>query len=179
MVSLVQKRKVAFVSLAVLISSPLLLMWMIHHRYDKEYLRIGMRVPTLLVSTLSGTAFSLTCCDKTNILVFFSVECSHCINELSNFDLLYHQFKKKINIVAISLSTSNKTKAFLTSRTYPFPVFQAVDDSSQDSMRIFDFPTILYVDEQRILRHHYIGERTIAQDKMLLSEFIHESFTEK
>jgi peroxiredoxin len=176
MISIVQKRIFVFVSLAVLISSPLLLVRIIQSRYGKEHPLIGTRVPSIIVSTRSGTTFSLTYRGNKYILIFFSVECPHCMNELSNFDLIYNQFKQKINVFAVSLSKPNKTKALLTSRTYPFPVFQAEESTYKDSIKIFDLPTILYIDEQQILRHYYIGDRNIAEERMLLTEFSNESF---
>jgi peroxiredoxin len=178
-ISFMRKRIFVFISMAVLISSPLVLIRILQSHSDKEYPLVGMRVSTFVVSTISGTTFSLTYCDKKNVLIFFSVECFHCINELSNFELLYNQYKQTINILAISISKPNKTKAFLTSKTYPFPVFQAEESTSQDSMKIFNVPTILYIDEQKILRHYYTGERNIAEERILLRHFSNEGFTEK
>jgi peroxiredoxin len=177
-ITLKQKKLFVFILLAALISIPLVLVRIVQSRYNGNLPALGMPVPSLTVSTMNGNAFHLSQSGHKSVLLFFSVDCPHCINELSHFDSLNIQFKKKINIIAISMSNINSTKALLASRQYPFPVFQSEESASQDSMRIIELPTILYIDEQQILRHLYIGERTIAEERMLLTKFTDGRFSE-
>jgi peroxiredoxin len=174
-----QKKIFVLALLVALISSPLLLVRMVQSRHNENHPILGMHIPTLTVSTIKGTTFTLTQRGKKNILLFFSVECPHCINELLIFDSLYKQFGHTINIIAISMSNPNKTDALLASMAYPFPIFQSADSALQDSLKIFELPAILYTDEQQILRHFYFGERTMTEERMLLLKFAEERFADK
>jgi hypothetical protein len=98
---------------------------------------------------------------------------------LSNLGLLYAQFKPQIDIFAISLSKREKTILLFSSKMLPFPVFQGERTILEDSIKIVEVPTMLFIDEQRILRHYYVGERTIEEDRKFIQEFCNESFAQK
>jgi peroxiredoxin len=174
-----QYKIMILVLLIVLVSSPIVLSWHFYKQHSIESYLHGMQVPSIVVSTMNGTTFSLTYRGKKYVLVFFAAECSSCRGELSNLELLYKQFKPQIDIFAISLSKLEKTKTLISSKNYSFPVFQWKGMALKDSMKIVDVPTTLFVDEQRIIRHGYVGDRTIKDDKRLIQDFIEESFQQK
>lgn len=174
------QRKILVLGLLItLVSSPIVLIWYFENHNSDEPQLIGMRVPSFIVSTLSGTTFSFDSRGKKHIFVFFTAECSECRNELSNLDLLYGQFKSQIDFFAISLSNSKETKLLLSSEKYSFPVFQGERNALVDSMKIIGTPTIFFADEQQILRRRYVGDRPIGKDRKLLQEFSNESFIHK
>lgn len=177
--TIIQKKIVTSGLLIFIIISPLALIWYFQKQDDGKSPFLGMHVPSIVVSTLNGTVFLLNYRGKKQILIYFTVECSHCRNELINLDLLYVEFKPQIDIFAISLSKLEKTMLLLSSRIVSFPVFQKERTSLEDSIKVVDVPTMLFIDEQRILRHIYVGERTIEEDRKLLYEFSNENFTQK
>jgi peroxiredoxin len=165
--------------LVVLVTSPLALTWYIHHHSSHHSFPPGMMVPSFVVSTINGTIFSLTCQGKKHIIIFFSADCSSCRDELSNVKILYPPYKSKIDFFAISLSTLEKTKMLVSSQNFPFPVFLWKRTAGQNSMTIVDVPTMLFIDEQRIIRNEYVGARTLTEDKTLIHEFCEDSFMPK
>jgi peroxiredoxin len=171
------KKKIAALSLLiVLVSSPIILIW-----YSKKYnleepSLIGMRIPSITVSTLSEARFSFDYRGKKHIILFFSIECPKCRNELSNFDSLYSQFKSRIDFFAISLSNLEETKMLVSLEKFLFPIFQGESDTLLDTLKINGTPVIFFVDEQQILRHRYLGDRSLKKDKQLLQEFIDEIY---
>ena len=164
--------------LIVLVSSPIALLWYFYKPDSIESFPLSMRVPSFIVSTVNGTTFSLSSSGKKQVLILFTAECSSCRAELANLNCLYAHFKSQIDFFALSLSNSDITKLLLTSEKYSFPVFQAERNASIDSM-IINPPTMLFVDEQRILRHRYSGDRTLEKDKRLIQEFSNELFIQK
>jgi peroxiredoxin len=154
---------------------PLLLVWYTqgHNRNTQSNL-LGLHLPLLSLSTTSGTPFYFSYPGKKHILIFFTVECAHCLNELSHYQLLYPSFKSEVPIIAISLSNSMKTTSFLSSNNTSFPTFLGQRKLLDDSLQITDVPTLLFIDDQQIIRHAYSGERLLEEDRKLLSEFTQE-----
>ena len=136
--------------LLVLASSPLALTWYINKHSHNDSFPLGMQLPSLIVSTV-----------------------------LSNLKILYTQYKSKIDFFAISLSRLEITNMFLSSQNFPFPVFQWKRTALQDSMKIVDVPTMFFLDEQRIVRNEYMGNRTLKEDKTLIQNFCEESVLQK
>jgi peroxiredoxin len=162
--------------LVFLVSSPIILSWYFYKKDSIESLPIGTQVPSLIVSTMNGTTFSLNYRGKKHILVFFTAECLSCREELTNLDLLYSQFRPQIDIFAISLSKLERTKVLLLSRKFSFPVFHWKRTTIKDSMNIVNVPTMFFIDEHRIMRHVFVGDRTLKEDKTLIQNFCGESF---
>ena len=165
--------------LVVLVSSPIALTWYIHKHTSHNSFPIGMKAPSFVVSTINGTTFSLGYNGKKQIIIFFTAECSSCRDELSNLNKLYEQYKTKVNFFAISMSQLENTKILMSSQKIPFSVFLWTRTASQDSLKISDVPTLLFVDEQRIIRNEYIGNRALTEDKTLIQSFCEEPFTQK
>jgi hypothetical protein len=128
------------------------------------------------VSTFNGTPFPLNYHGKKQLLIFFSAECSRCRNELFNLGYLYTQFNSQVEFFAISLSKKEITMMLFSSQSFPFPVFLLNRTTLQDSMKIVDVPTIVYIDEHRIMRHVFVGDRTFKEDRTLIQNFCRESF---
>ena len=162
--------------LVVLVSSPIALTWYINKHSPNDSFPLGRQLPSLAVTTVNGTTFSFNYQGKKHIIIFFTAECSRCQDELSNLKILYAQYKSKIDFFAISLSKLEKTKMLLSSQNLPFPLFQWKRTALQDSMKIVDIPTMFFIDEQRIVRNEYIGDRTLKEDKTLIQNFCEESF---
>ena len=165
--------------LLVLVSSPMALTWYINKHSHHDSFPLGMQLPSLIVSTVNGITFSFNYQGKKHIVIFFTAECSSCQDELSNLKILYTQYKSKIDFFAISLSRLEITKMFLSSQNFPFPVFQWKRTALQDSMKIVDVPTMFFLDEQRIVRNEYMGNRTLKEDKALIQKFCEESVIQK
>jgi peroxiredoxin len=165
--------------LVILVSSPIALSWFFYKQSPTDSFPLGTQLPSLTVSTLNGTRFSLNYQGKKHILIFFTSECLSCRSELSNLDLLYTQFKSQVEFFAISLSKKEKTKILFSSEKYSFPFFLWKRTALKDSMKIVDIPTIFFIDEQRIIRHVYVGDRTLKEDKTLIRKFCKESFKQK
>ena len=173
------ERKIIILGLLIiLVMSPIALIWYFHKSDSFESPSLSMQVPSIIVSTVNGTIFSLTSSGKKQILIFFTAECSSCRAELANLNFLYARFKSQIDFFALSLSNSDITKSLLTSEKYSFPVFQVARSASVDSLKISP-PTMFFIDEHRILRHRYSGDRTLEKDKRLMQEFSNEIFIQK
>jgi hypothetical protein len=159
---------------------PLVLVWYTQeHDKNNHSILLGMRLPLLSLSTVSGTPFSFRYPGKKHILLFFTVECAHCLNEVSHYQFLYPTFKSEVHIIAVSLSNSMKTASFLSSNNTSFPTFLGQRIILDDSLQITDVPMLLYIDEQQIIRHTYSGERSLEEDRKLLSEFTQENSIKK
>jgi peroxiredoxin len=165
--------------LLVLVSCPFVLSWFFYRHYSHNSFPLGMQLPSLSVSTLNGTACFLSYRGKKQLLIYFSAECSSCRGELTNLELLYKQFKPQVEFFAISLSKKEITRKLVSSENYSFPVFLSNHRAVKDSMKIVNIPSLLFVDEQRIIRHGYAGDRTLREDKMLIQNFCEETFISK
>jgi thiol-disulfide isomerase/thioredoxin len=165
--------------LVVLILSPIALTWYINKQSSHDSFPLGMKVHSFVVSTLNGTTFPLNYHGKKQLLIFFTAECSSCRSELLNLELLYTQYNSQVEFFAISLSKKEITMMLLSSQSFPFPVFLLNRTTLQDSMKIVNVPTIVYIDDHRIIRHVFVGERTLKEDKTLIQNFCGESFIQK
>jgi peroxiredoxin len=165
--------------LGILIVSPLVLSWYLMKWSSHEPLPPGMRIPSLVVSTLNGTKFLLNYQGKKHILIFFSTECARCRNALSDLDGVYVQFKSRMEFIALSLSTLERTKQLFEMKKYSFPLFQWCRSVIKDSLNVTEVPAVVFVDEQRIVRHGYTGDKQIGEVRTLLQKFAGGSFSRK
>jgi hypothetical protein len=178
--SILQKKIIQAFFIFLFAWCPLMLVWYTQeHDKNNHSNLLGMRMPILSLSTVSGTPFSFRIPGKKQIILFFTVECAQCLNELSNYQLLYPTFKSEIHFIAVSLSNPVKTASYFSSVNSSFPIFLCQRKLLADSLQITDIPSLLFIDEQQRIIHFFSGDRLLEEDRKLLDEFIQDKSIKK
>lgn len=165
-------RLVAFMGLLALLGAPITLLLLLRSELFSDSLPLDEEIPQLSVSTAEGEEFSIgTSRGKKSLLLFFTVECSHCERALESLGRLYPQFENLLEIVPVSLSEADKTRDFLQKHRYAFPVFSDFTRKAKERFRITGVPALFLVDEHQMLRYRRVGERSLEADRELLTSF--------
>ncbi|MGH2568308.1 MAG: TlpA family protein disulfide reductase [Bacteroidota bacterium] len=160
----------AAVGLVVTVSVPFALILLLHAE-TVEPLSIGQPAPSLqLFSLYDQTPISPA--GNKKIILFFTVECPHCQNELLNFDALFRRYHKLMNFAAVSLSSSIKTKEFVRERGFPFPVAVDEEKTTKETYRFTSVPALFLIDKQGILRYRRFGKASLQVDEELVVAFL-------
>ncbi len=172
------RTKTPIALLFLLVSVLVLLVWGLRSLANQQLPPLGRPLPPYLLSSLEGSRFSLDRYQGTRyLLLFFSVECPHCRNELSNVALLYPKYKTVLGFFVVSVSDRLNLKEFSDSQRYPFPMFHFEGTGTEKNGGAMSVPTLLLVDEKGILRARHLGDRSLVEDERILYTFLNEGGT--
>jgi peroxiredoxin len=167
------KKARAFIALASLIIVPIGFLLYFHEKWSIQPLPLGIKIPSSQISTLDGAPVVLDNYQgKKFLLMFFTIECAHCRTELANLNALYPKFNRTMDFFVVSLSSAEETKLFITDKRLSFQIFHQEKNVAKDTFRLVGVPAILLVDELRMLRQQYLGERREEEDEKLLQSFV-------
>ena len=123
----------------------------------------GRRAPNFVLENLDGDYVELNqeIGEGPVLLSFWATWCKPCIEELTEFKKLYHDYKDKgFKLLAISTDderTVAKVKPYVKSKNYDFPVLY---DTSGDVARIYyarAVPFTVLIDKQGAIVYSHMG----------------------
>jgi len=85
---------------------------------------------------------------KKFIIIFWSVKCSHCIDEIPELKKIYKEYKDRVNFISVlMIPTDDKIKRLLKEYKLPYPVFKRNKGLEDCLWGVGYFPTIYFIDE--------------------------------
>ncbi|MBP6672985.1 MAG: TlpA family protein disulfide reductase [Bacteroidetes bacterium] len=136
---------------------------------------IGILLPSLTVSSLSGQEIILTGPDRKNqLLIFFSTECEFCLEEL----LFWNEHKTAadsvLGVLCISVDPAEVTAKFLSDHSLDLPVYCADRTDVRQQFRITRVPSLFVADTEGIIKGYVAGAVDKQMLSRMLSELLHE-----
>ncbi|MBN1397907.1 MAG: TlpA family protein disulfide reductase [Bacteroidetes bacterium] len=157
------RRKKAFILILALITIPVIGFFCFENRWIQQPLRIGEQIPPVKVNTLEGNKASVCSANsKKSLIIFFSVDCAHCLKEMKEISVFYPVIKDSLNVAAISISDLTATRDFVKSQKIPFSVYVDSDSEARDSFRVFPIPALFFIDKDWRLLQYKAGEQKRA-----------------
>jgi peroxiredoxin len=166
------KRFTAAIGLVVLLSVPVATVTLLQRAGGLHQLRPGDQIPTLSLTPLDSAGVSTIGLNgKGAVILFFSVNCPRCQQEISNFDKLFGAFSDKTVFVVISSGSSRETKEFLERRGIALPVF--LDDNAQNkkAFGVIEVPTLFLVKANGVIAYRGSGAEPLEARRRLLADF--------
>lgn len=164
------RKKRALITLLFILATPAALLVFLYSALSTKLLPVGITVPPLVLRTGENVLAKFE--GKKSTVLFFTVECPHCKNQLASFHALASEFSSRVNFIAVSLSKSEKTTGFLADNTFPFPIVQGNKNVLEDSWSIPGVPALFLIDENGILKYRRLGETKLEEDRKLLQRFV-------
>lgn len=128
----------------------------LHHASSRTLIAEGDIVPFFAASTLNGVPFDWnTTRAQKMVLLFFSPSCEQCRNELAQAERVFDRSEKDVRLIGVSSGTSEETRTLAASLGLHFTIVLADAQTMSMQLGIKIVPTILVVDEQRVLRGRY------------------------
>jgi peroxiredoxin len=116
---------------------------------------VGRAAPDFTAETLIGAeprswSSQLFARDKLNVLIFWSVDCSHCRRSLPEINAWLKQNQNEpLNVVSAAYvtdaATATKTKEFCETNDFVFPTLKDADRRIADRFQVTTTPTIVIV----------------------------------
>ncbi len=113
---------------------------------------IGKELPFASFTTLTGDSIQISdLIGKPTMLTFWHTKCPPCIEEMPVLNKIHEQFKGKVNFIAVTFETRDKTMEFL--KTHPFSYTQIPNAKKfiQD-IELVSYPTNLFLDKEAKLK---------------------------
>ena len=165
-------KRSAIIMLVTLIAIPVIGFLYLKNQWIVQPLEIGVRIPPAKVQTLDGKEIAVdSVITRKTVLIFFSIDCSHCQKEMADLRLFYPILKDSVCIAAISSSEMQETKNFVVSQNIPFPVYLDQNGGAKKSFRVRLIPAIYFVDEKQRIMQYKAGEQKIDQLSSVLKRF--------
>lgn len=140
------RRFSAAIGLIFLLSIPIAMVTFLQRAGGIHQLRPGDQVPPLSLKSLDSMDVSIPGRNgKRAVLLFFSVECPRCQQEISNFEKLFRSFKDKYVFTGVSSGSARQTKNFLNARDITFPIFLDDNGEARRAFGVFEVPTLFLV----------------------------------
>ena len=134
--------------------------------------KIGEQIPSVKVQTLEGKeVLASSVLTRKSVLIFFSIDCSHCQKEMNDLRLFYPILKDSVSITAISSSGMQETKDFIEFQNIPFSVYLDNNDEVKKSFHVRSIPAIYFVDEKQRIIQYKAGEQKREQLWSMLKRF--------
>ena len=139
----------------------------------QEAPQVGKLLPSIPVVSLERQRVLFdSVIDRKCVLIFFSVSCPPCRQEIVSLNMLYPEFKDSLRIIAISLSSFSDTFRFIDIVGISFPVFIDTAHTSAKVLHINAVPTILFINNRGVLADYRTGEIDIRRLRSIISNFV-------
>jgi hypothetical protein len=112
---------------------------------NTKLLDAGVATPPLL--TCDGASALAKSRSSKSIVLFFSVVCTHCRNQLANLTRLFPKYASRIVFLTLSSSDQAQTRRFVSQNRFPFSIFQGNKDSIYNFQKIPGVPALFLIDE--------------------------------
>jgi peroxiredoxin len=138
---------------------------------DKQSI-LGEDAPDFDATTFSGDVHKLSDHDGERLaLLFVNFDCPACVEQLSYLDRLNREISSSdFGALAISESSYERTCAFVDDFTLSFPLVIDYGSMTED-YRAEGGPTLVLVDEKRIVRFHKSGQMQLSAMRRLIRDF--------
>jgi peroxiredoxin len=165
-------KRSAIIILVTLIAIPVIGFMYFKNQWIVQPLEIGVRVPSAKVQTIDGKEIAIDfVLTRKTVLIFFSIDCSHCQKEMIDLRLFYPVLKDSLNVAAISTNGMQETKSFVTSQNIPFPVFLDENGGAKNSFHVRPIPAMFFIDERKRIVKYIAGEQKRDQLSSMLKRF--------
>ena len=119
--------------------------------FNEEAIK-GKPLPTTSFQTIDGEVITLNdLIGKPTIINFWHTACGPCIKEMPILNEIKKEYGNKVNFIAITFETKEKTEKFLDKRDFDFMHFINAADF-MNSIQIKEFPKTFYLDKDGIVK---------------------------
>jgi peroxiredoxin len=165
-------KRSAIIMLVILIAIPVIGFLYLKNQWIVQPLEIGVHIPSAKVQTLDGKEIAVdSVLTRKTVLIFFSIDCSHCQKEMIDLRLFYPVLKDSLNVAAISTNGMQETKSFLVSQNILFSVFLDENGEAKKSFRVRLIPAMFFIDEKHHILQYKAGEQKREQLWSMLNKF--------
>jgi peroxiredoxin len=141
----------------------------LYGKANVEPIMLGSPVPDISLFTRSGIPVSLEALlSRKALLLFFTVDCPHCITELLHFSALETTRKDSLQFLFVSLSSPDETRHFFSTWRDDLPLVLADPDRTKEALGIIPLPLLLFVDSGGRVVYRRCGERPFEADEHLV-----------
>ena len=169
------RKTVAGVTLAILLGGMLVILFYLYGRASVEPIALGSLLPDVRLHTWSeGPATLQTVVSRKALVLFFTVDCPHCVTEVQHFAALYTTKKDSLQFLFVSLSSADDTRRFFSSWRNVIPVVRAEPEEAKGVLGIITLPSLFCVDGGGRVVYRRFGERPFEVDRDLVHILIRE-----
>jgi cytochrome c biogenesis protein CcmG, thiol:disulfide interchange protein DsbE len=140
----------------------------------KEAPQIGFKAPAFSLSGLDNMTYSLKQTKgKPTVLMFWASWCQYCAAEAPELVELYDQYKDKLEIYAINLTSQDsfdRANAFVEKHNFTFPVPLDEEGTVAKAYRVLATPTIYFINKEGIITDMAQGSISPEQFQKLMKE---------
>lgn len=155
------RKTLAALGVALLLAAPAFFLVLLQRSTNSQLLRVGDSIPAAALGGLdSGGAFVSGFSGKRTAILFFSVDCPRCQNEIPVFNEAERRFGSKVEFVAISLSAKKQTEAFV--KAYDVRTIVLIDEKGIMGKRfgISELPAMFLVNQDQKVAWVGVGEHS-------------------
>ncbi|WP_226034643.1 thiol-disulfide oxidoreductase ResA [Aquibacillus saliphilus] len=141
---------------------------------DDPEIGVGDQAPNFKLKQLNGTSDSLSLDElkgKGVMLNFWATYCKPCEQEMPYMESLYPKYKDNIEIVAVSLDTTELViDRFVDKYQLTFPILHDNKGQVLDLYNIVPLPTTLFIDEDGVIVDIVSGGLTLDRIESYLKK---------
>jgi peroxiredoxin len=166
------KRFAAAIGLVFLLSIPVAMVTVLQRSEAVHRLRPGDHVPRLNLRSIDSTdvsTFGLN--GRPAALLFFSVDCPRCQQEIANFETLYRTRRGKDLFAGIASGNEQETKKFFDRREFTLPIFLDDNEEVRKAFGVDEVPTLFLVRASGMIVYRSSGPVPIEALRRLLADF--------
>ena len=169
------RKTVAGVTLAILLGGALVILFYLYGRASVEPIALGSLLPDVRLHPWNGGPASLqTVISRKALVLFFTVDCPHCVTEVRHFAALHTTKKDSLQFLFVSLSSADDTRQFCSAWRDTIPVVRAEPEEAKGALGIITLPLLLCVDGGGRVVYRRFGERPLDADQELVHILIRE-----
>jgi peroxiredoxin len=169
------RKTVAGVVLAVLLGGVLVILFYLYGRASVEPIALGSLLPDVRLHTSNGGPASLqTVISRKALVLFFTVDCPHCVTEIQHFAALHTTKKDSLQFLFVSLSSADDTRRFFSTWRDIIPVVRAEPEEANGALGIITLPLLFCIDDGGRVVYRRFGERPFEADEDLVHILIRE-----
>ena len=164
--------------LVALLAVPAFFLVLLQRSTNSRMLRAGDSIPTAGLDGIDpGGAMFKGISEKRSAILFFSVECPHCQNEIPIFNEAERRFGSDVNFIAIALNDKQKTESFV--RTHDIRTKFHVDEKGivGKLFGVSEIPAIFLVNQRRRIEWVGVGEQPRTELFRRLSALVADRLT--
>lgn len=124
-------------------------------------LRTGDFAPKVKVTDLKGAQFVVpdSLRGKVSVILFWSVGCSSCLEEMPAMEALYREYQRKgLAIVAVNIGQTREiVREAISGRGLSYPILLDADNKMTESYDVAGVPRTVILDRNGIVRFKIIG----------------------
>ncbi|MCX6145355.1 MAG: TlpA disulfide reductase family protein [Ignavibacteriales bacterium] len=154
------RKTLATVGLVALLAVPAFFLVVLQRSTNLRMLRAGDSIPTAGLNGVDpGGALLAGISEKRAAILFFSVDCPHCQNEIPIFNEAERRFGSDVGFVAIALNDKQKAESFV--RTHDVRTKVHVDEKGivGKLFGVSEVPAIFLVNENQRIEWVGVGEQ--------------------